>query len=158
MARCVDISFDCFPLRSVGRFDPPLDAPPEQRARCQRMRSAADKHGLHNTYYLGNARCVFQLTNDEQLGMIEFSFEGTVTTDLEDQRTLRCDLEVELQREVCPWLTAPAVRWLTETVIEAVRVEFDRYIAAGDLRKTIQRIERLQAEADACGGFLGMGL
>jgi uncharacterized protein (UPF0335 family) len=43
-------------------------------------------------------------------------------------------------------------------VRQAVRVEFDRYIAAGDLRRTIDRIERCRAESDARGGFLGMGL
>ena len=29
MKSCVEIAFDCLPLRSVGRFDPPLDAPDE---------------------------------------------------------------------------------------------------------------------------------
>jgi hypothetical protein len=158
VAHCVDISFDCLPLRSIGRFDIPPDASPQQLALGQRIRRAAAKHGLHNTYYLCNGRCVFQLTNHQQLGMIEFAFEGTVATDADDQKTSQCDLAIELRREVCPWLTAPAVRWLTETVTEAVKVEFDRYIAAGDLRKTIERLDRLQAESDARGGFLGMGL
>ena len=61
-------------------------------------------------------------------------------------------------RETCDWLTEPIVRWFAETVARAVRVEFDRYIAAGDLRKTIERMERLQAESDDQGGFIGMGM
>ena len=48
--------------------------------------------------------------------------------------------------------------WLKETVGHAVRVEFDRYIHAGDLQRTIERLEKLRAESDAHGGFLGMGL
>jgi len=43
-------------------------------------------------------------------------------------------------------------------VTHAVRVEFDRYIQAGDLKRTIERMEKLRAESDAQGGFLGMGL
>ena len=40
----------------------------------------------------------------------------------------------------------------------AVLIEFDRYIAAGDLQKTIERAARLQAESDSHSGFVGMGL
>ena len=64
----------------------------------------------------------------------------------------------ELNGEVCDWLTATAVAWLKDTVAHAVRVEFDRYIHAGDLRRTIDRMERIRAESDAHGGFLGAGL
>ena len=88
--------------------------------------------------------------------MVEFAFEGTVLTDTDDLKTRQCDLEVRLQREVCDWLTAPAVQWLGQSVSRAVQVEFDRYIAAGDLQKTIARMERLQKETEARGGFLGM--
>ena len=158
MNRCVEITFDCLPLRSVGRFDIPVDASPEQQALGQRLRRAVEKHGVHNVYYLCNARCVFHLTSHDQIGMIEFAFEGSVLTDAEDRKTLECDLDVELRRDVCPWLTAPAVEWLRETVVEAVRVEFDRYVAAGDLEKTKLRMERIQAASDSHGGFLGMGL
>ena len=158
MSQYVDISFDCVPLRSVGRFDIPIDASPEVEALCERIRLAAEKHGLHNSYYLCRARCVFHLTNHPETGMVAFSFEGTVLTDSEDCKTLGCDLQVELDGEVCDWLTTSAVQWLRETVTHAVKVEFDRYIAAGDLRQTIAHMERLRAESDAGGGFLGMGL
>jgi uncharacterized protein (UPF0335 family) len=47
---------------------------------------------------------------------------------------------------------------LADTVREAVKIEFDRYIAAGELQRTIARIARLESESNAGGGFLGMGL
>jgi hypothetical protein len=158
VSQFVEISFDCIPLRSVGRFDIPLDATSEQQALCERIKCAAEKHGLFNTFYLCNARCVFHLTNNPDIGMVQFRFEGAVLTDQDDRKTIACDLNVELEKETCDWLTAPAVGWLKDTVSEAVKIEFDRYIEAGDLQKTIQRIERLNAEAEDRGGYMGMGL
>lgn len=158
MSHYVDVTFDCLPLRSVGRFDIPLDASPEYEALAKRVKKAAQKHGLHNSYYLYDAKCVFHLTNDRDLGMLQFRFDGTVLTDPDDRKTLHCDLEVELDQETCDWITEPIVRWFAEAVSRAVQVEFDRYIAAGDLEKTIERMEQLRAESDAHGGFLGMGL
>ncbi|MHB1035670.1 MAG: hypothetical protein ACYC35_12455 [Pirellulales bacterium] len=154
----VDISFDCLPLRSVGRMDIPLDASPAYQARCERIKSALAKHGSHNTYYLCNARCVFHLSNRDEVGMIEFGFEGTALTDPADLKTLECDLKVELVRETCDWLTEPVVAWFAEAVSRAVRVEFDRYIEAGDLAKTIERAEALETQFDQRGGFVGLGL
>jgi hypothetical protein len=158
MSQSVAISFDCIPLRSVGRFDIELDATPEQKEFWGRLRSAVSKHGRHNSFYLCRAQCEFRFTNHPQIGLILFSFEGTVLTDEQDQRTIAADLTVELKQEVCDWLTEPIVQWLKETVVEAVKIEFDRYIAAGDLQKTIERIELIQSESVAKGGFLGMGL
>ncbi len=159
MSNFVDISFDCLPLRSVPRFDVPLDdAAPAAVEFAKRVRRAVTKHGQFNAYFLYDAQCVFHLTNDEKIGMIGFRFEGTVLTDSDDLKTLSHDLEIELAGEVCDWLTAGAVAWLRETVGHAVRVEFDRYIHAGDLQRTIERHEKLRAESDAQGGFLGMGL
>jgi hypothetical protein len=158
MGRYVDIRFDCLPLRAVGRFDIPIDATEQQQVFYKRLRLAVEKHGTVNAYYLCRGRSVFHLTNDEQIGMLDFAFEGTVLTNASDQKTVGCDLVVELGGEVCDWLSGPAVEWFCETVRNAVRVEFDRYIAAGDLAKTIQRIEEIQSQSDAHGGFLGMGL
>ncbi len=158
MEHYVDITFDCLPLRSVGRLDVPIDAPPEDVALIERIRQAVEKHGLHNSYYLYRAKCVFRLTNDRDVGMLEFGFDGTVLTDPDDRETRGCDLRVKLQRETCDWLTETVVEWFAETVTRAVHLEFDRYIAAGDLEKTIERMEKLQSESDAHGGFLGMGL
>jgi len=154
----VDISFDCLPLRSITRFDVPLDASPGLQSLCLRIKQAAEKHGLHNTYYLHNGRCRFQLTNDPQIGMLEFQFEGTILTDADDLHARYADLIVEVRQEVCDWLTEPAVAWFRETVRQAVLIEFGRYIAAGDLQKTIDRMQRLQATSDAQGGFIGLGL
>ena len=140
MSLHVEITFDCVPLRSIGRLDVPIDASPAFRALCERVKEAVQRHGLHNTYYLHNARCTYRLTSDERIGMLQFGFE------------------VELLRETCDWLAEPIVAWFRETVHRAVIVEFDRYIAAGDLDRTVQRLETIQAESDAHGGFLGMGL
>lgn len=154
----VEISFDCLPLRSVTRLDVPLDASPAFQALVERVRAALEKHGQHNTYYLHRARYVVNLTNDPQVGMLEFRFEGTVLTDAADQKTLSADLEVELTRETCDWLTEPIAAWFRETVRQAVIVEFDRFIAAGDLGRTLERAARLEAESEAKSGYLGMGL
>jgi len=158
MNRWVDIAFDCLPLRSVGRLDIPIDASPKYRARCERVKHALETHGSHNTYFLYNAHCKFHLTNDDQRGMIEYRFDGTVLTDATDQKTQHCDLKVELVREDCDWLTAPIVAWFTETVSHAVAAEFDRYIAAGDLAQTLKRIAELQSQTDQSGGYVGMYL
>jgi hypothetical protein len=156
--RWVEIKFDCLPLRSIGRFDIPLDASPKFRAHCERVKGAIQKHGLLNTYYLRNAECKFHVTNDAARGMLHFSFEGTIITDPDDLRTQGKDLLVELRRETCDWLTEPVVKWFCDTVPYAVEVEFNRYIEAGDLEKTKARMEQLRAQADSQGGFVGMYL
>src|SRR5689334_19608145 len=120
MERWVDISFDCLPLRTVGRLDIPLDASPKFRAQCERIKHAIETHGAHNTYYLHHARCVFHLTNDPAIGMLEYAVEGTVFTDEADQKTVRSDLTVELLRETCDWLTEPIVAWFVHSVSYAV--------------------------------------
>jgi hypothetical protein len=154
----VEITFDCLPLRSLPRLDAPPDASEEEEAMALRVREAVARHGTHNAFFLYNARCIFHLTNHEQIGMLEFSFEGTVLTDPDDRHAVSTDLTAELLRETCDWITEPVVDWFKRTVGEAVRVEFDRYIEAGDLGRTVERMQRLSAESDARGGFLGMGL
>ena len=158
MNRWVEITFDCLPLRSVGRMDVPLDASPTFRTLCENIKAAIDKHGSFNTYYVYSARCAFHLLNHDTLGMIEFRFEGTLFTDATDCKTERCDLTVELVRETCDWLKEPVVEWFRETVTQAVRVEFDHFIDAGDLEKTRQRVEKLRSQADQLGGYMGMYL
>lgn len=158
MKDCVEISFDCIPLRSVTRLDVPVDASPGFRILADRVRKAIQRHGSHNTYYLHNARCTYYLTNDPAVGMMKFRFEGTVFTDEDDRKAIGADLEASLGWETCDWLTEPIVGWFRETVTRAVMVDFDRYIAAGDLQRTIERLARLQAESDSHSGFLGMGL
>ncbi len=158
MNRWVDIRFDCMPLRSIGRLDIHIDASPRYRRRCEAIKEAMESHGTYNTYYLYNARCIYHLSNNDDVGMIEFRFEGTVLTDQADQKTERCDLEVELLRETCDWLTEPIVAWFIESTPRSVSVEFDRFIAAGDLQETVRRVERIQTESDEQGGFVGMYL
>jgi hypothetical protein len=158
MTRYAEITFDCLPLRSVGRLDIPLDASPKFRARCERIKAAIETHGSHNSFYLYNAGCTYHLTNSEEVGMLQFRFDGTVLTDETDQKTVQAYLDVELVRETCDWLTEPIVRWFTETVPRSVMVEFDRYIAVGDLQQTIERLKKLQAETESCGGYVGMYL
>jgi len=154
----VEITFECLPLRSVGRLDIPLDASPAFQHRCQQIKDAIAKHGSHNTYYLFDACCIFNLTNDPACGMLRYAFEGTVMTDGDDLCTKGCDLDVQLAEETCDWLSEPVVNWFSETVLVAVRVEFDRYIAAGDLTRSKDRAEKVAAECDEAGGFLGMYL
>lgn len=154
----VAISFECTPLRSVPRLDIPIDASPAYRQRLERMQRAVARHGTRNTYYLTNASCTFQLTNDPGIGMVEFAVEGTLLTDELDSRTVGSDLDVKLVRETCDWLTEPAVKWLARSAERAVQVEFDRYIAAGDLSRTLERLAKEQAAIDAGGGYLGMNL
>ena len=158
MSHWVEITFACLPLRSVTRLDIPLDASPKYRAFCERIKAALEQHGSFNTYYLYNAHCQYHLTNREDRGMLEFRFEGTVITDAEDRHAATCDLDVELSRETCDWVSKPIVQWFQETVSHSVSVEFDRYIEAGDLEQAKQRIAKLQAASDAAGGFVGMFL
>ena len=158
MERWVEIEFDCLPLRSVTRWDAPLDASPQYVQLLRNLKQGAAKHGLHNTYFLHSAHCIYHLTNLPESGMLDFRFQGIVLTDSEDRRTRGSDLEVELVRETCVWLTEPVVQWFAETVARAVEIEFDRYIDAGDLERTQQRIDQLQAQSDDHDGFLGMFL
>jgi hypothetical protein len=158
MDHWVDISFRCLPLRSLPSFAPPVDASADVAALYRKLREAAGKHALHNTYYLHEGKCLYHLANHEQIGMLDFGFEGTVLTDGEDVHALGCDLRVELAGEACPWLVAPVVDWFAETVREAVKIEFDRFIAAGDLDKTVARLQQIEAASDARGGFLGAWL
>ena len=89
MTRWVEVTFDCLPLRSVGRLDVPLDASPKFRAMLERIKRAIDQHGSFNTYYLYNAICRYHLVDEDDFGMIEFRFEGTVFTNAQDQATDR---------------------------------------------------------------------
>lgn len=158
MERWVEVTFDCIPFRSVTRLDAPIDASPKYQAFCERLKAALQRHGSHNSYYLHHARCLFHLVNDDQVGLLEFSFEGTVLTGDDDLNCKRCDLEVQLLRETCDWLTQPVVEWFKETVKRAVACEFDRYIRAGDLDRAKERMERIERESDEGGGFVGMYL
>jgi len=156
--RWVEIEFECLPFRSVTRLDVPVDASPVYEAFVRRVKAAMEKHGSHNSYYLHRGHCVYHLTNDAKRGEVDLKFEGTVLTDADDRRTRSLDLEVGLAGETCPWLNEPMVEFLSESVRHAVLVEFDRYIEAGDLKKTEERIRSIQAQSDSSDGFVGMYL
>ncbi|QDS95259.1 hypothetical protein FF011L_40520 [Roseimaritima multifibrata] len=154
----VEIEFDCRPLRTVTRLDVPVDASPKYEQFVLRVKAAIEKHGMMNTYYLYAASCTYHLTNDPLRGMVRFAFEGTVLTDQNDRHAKQSDLIVTLEKETCSWLSEPMVEYLSESVRQAVLVEFDSYIEAGDLQQAEERIQRLQAESDEAGGFVGMYL
>jgi hypothetical protein len=158
MNRWVEIAFDCLPLRSVGRLDIPIDASPKYRERCAAIKRAIEKHGSHNTYYVYNASCTFHLTNQDDFGTLEFRFDGTVITDDSDMHAKHADLNAELVRETCDWLTAPVVEWFQQAVQYAVSVDFDRFIEAGDLERTKERTAKLQEVIEKSGGHVGMYL
>ena len=122
---------------------------------CQ---AAAPKHRGRNDYYRTNDSSKVRVTNAPERGWVAFDGEGTVLTDDLDTHTVGSDLTVKLTKETCDWLTQPAVAWLDLSVRRAVEAEFDRYIAAGDLGRTLERLAREQADSDAAGGFLGMNL
>lgn len=158
MTTWVEIAFDCLPLRSVNRLDAPLDASPKLAAKLLRIKHAIETHGSHNSYYLHNAHCRFHLTNDPEIGSVSYKFEGTIFTDPEDLRAIRTELDVTLDRETCDWLNQSIVQWLAESVHRAVVVEFDRYIAAGDLAKTRERLAKIERTLEESQGYVGMYL
>ncbi|MEM9826611.1 MAG: hypothetical protein AAF958_08480 [Planctomycetota bacterium] len=154
----VEIEFDCLPLRSVTRTDVPVDASPAYEQWVLKVKAAMEKHGTHNTHFLYNGRCTFHLTNDPRKGCLEFAYEGTALADERDQKTRGVDLSVTLVKETCEWLNERIVDFFSQTIRHSVAVEFDRYIQAGDLEKTKQRLEEMEKQLDARGGFLGMHL
>lgn len=154
----VEVEFDCLPLRSVARFDIPDDASPKLARKLMHIRDSVDKHGTHNTYFLHNSKCTFHLTNDESQGMLSFTFDGVVMTDSQDLKSKGCELTIELEKETCAWINQGVVDWFAETVQRSVLVEFDRYIEAGDLGKTLQRMKEVEQAAEESGGFVGMYL
>ncbi len=158
MGQWVEIGFDCLPLRSIARMDVPVDASPVYEQFVLRVKAAMQRHGTHNTYYLHRGNCTYHLTNDPQCGAVNFSFEGVVMTDTKDRHTKAVELNIKLDGETCNWLSEPVVGFLSDSVQRAVLVEFDRYIEAGDLEKTEERIKEIQARSDAADGFVGMYL
>jgi hypothetical protein len=126
----IDIAFDCLPLRSVSRFDVPLDASDVLRHRVQQMKAAMEALGVERSYFLYNTRCVFRFANSEVEGICRFEFEGAVQTDAGDRKCDRTMLEVRLISQTCGGLPAEVEPWLADRVRQAVAIEFDRFIAA----------------------------
>jgi hypothetical protein len=149
----VDISFSCLPLRSVGRLDVPMDASGTYRFRYERLREALKSHSAERTYYLYDAHCAFHLANSEIEGIVRFDFEGIVLTDAGDALTERVELDIKLISETCGGIPAEVETWLKERVEKAVAIEFNRFIAAGQLAGRASELGQLERLSDV-GGFL----
>ena len=89
---------------------------------------------------------------------MKFELEGTLFTDQEDRVAISTQLQVRLEKETCDWLNQGIVSWLAESVPRAVTVEFDKYIAAGDLEKTRERMASMERSLEDSKGFVGMYL
>jgi hypothetical protein len=150
----VDIAFDCLPLRSVGRVDVPIDASPAFRARCERLQRAIDAHGTRNAYFLYNTRCVYRLANSDVENMLRFSFDGIVLTDRSDCKAVRSELDIRLSAETCGTVPPDVLAWFRCVVQRAVLIEFDRFIAAGQLAERMTNLDRL-GRAAALTDFAG---
>lgn len=129
----VDIAFDCLPLRSVGRLDVPLDASETLGRRLERIKSAIEAFGAKRTYFLYNARCVFRFANSEVDGICRLEFEGIVRTDAGDRLCEQTLIDVTMASDTCGGVPTEVERWLADRVRQAVAIEFDRFIAAGQL-------------------------
>ncbi|TWU28585.1 hypothetical protein [Bythopirellula polymerisocia] len=153
----VDIAFDCLPLRSISRLDAPLDAPPEFRRRHELLAAAMERFGPARTYFLYNARCVFRLANSEIEGMIRFEFDGIVRTDASDLLTEQVDLESKLASDTCGGIPPEVEDWLKNRVEQAVAIEFDRFIAAGQLTERSSDLGQ-DVSLSTLAGFSGMNV
>ena len=148
MDPAVDISFSCLPLRSVGRLDVPMDASGVYRVRYERLRTALAKYSPDRTYYLYDAHCSFRLANSEIEGIVRFNFEGIVRTDAGDALTEQVELDVTLVSETCGGIPPEVETWLHGRVQKAVAIEFDRFIAAGQLSSRTSEIGQLERLSD----------
>ncbi|MCC7476351.1 MAG: hypothetical protein IT425_13230 [Pirellulales bacterium] len=153
----VDIAFDCLPLRLVGRVDVPLDASPTLRTRSERLRAALVQFEIERAYYLYNTRCTFRLANSEIDNMLRFSFEGVVLTDRSDCKANQAELSIELVAETCGGVPATVYEWLQGTIRRAVLIEFDRFIAAGQLANRVAELGTVE-NATSLSGFGGLGV
>jgi hypothetical protein len=151
----IEIAFDCLPLRSIGRVDVPLDASDEFRSRAERIKSALAEHGPDRSYFLTGAHCVFRFANSAIEGACRFEFEGIVRTDVGDRVCRETHLDVRLASDTCGGVPAEVAAWLADRVREAVRIEFDRFIAAGQLERATQTAAATLA---ALGGVSGLGV
>ena len=153
----VDIAFDCLPLRSVGRVDVPLDASPAYRERCERLQRAIEKYGAANTYFLYNTRCVYKLANSDIDNMLRFTFDGVVVTDRSDGRAERAELTVKLTSETCGPMSPDVLAWFGRVVERAVLIEFNHFIAAGQLEARVAGLGQVDSIADVAD-FTGMNM
>lgn len=153
----IDIAFDCLPLRSISRVDIPIDASQPYRERCERLQRALETHGASNAYFLYNTRCVYRLANSSVENMLRFRFGGTVLTDLSDCKAEHADLDVELVAETCGPIPPEVLAWFRGIVTRAVLIEFDRFIAAGQLAARVDQLRSVDSIA-SLSDFAGMNV
>lgn len=153
----VEIEFDCLPLRSIGRVDIPLDASPAFHARCERLKQAIEAYDNQNAYFLYNTQCTYRLANSEITNMLRFTFDGTLLTDRSDYKADRADLDIELTAETCGGVPQVALQWLRSVVTRAVLVEFDRFIADGQLAARVRELGAVESVMSV-SGFAGMNV
>ncbi len=151
----IEIAFDCLPLRSVGRVDVPLDASDELRRRVELIKEALGQFGAERTYFLYNAHCVFRFSNSEFDGVCRFEFEGVVRTDAGDRICQESLVAPRLASETCGGVPPEVEAWLAQQVRHAVRIEFDRFIAAGQLDETSRKMGE-SADLANLSGLSGM--
>jgi hypothetical protein len=157
MEPVVDIVFDCLPLRSVARVDVPLDASPAFRARSEHLRQAIERHTGENAYFLYNTRCTYRLANSDIDNMLQFSFDGTLLTDRSDGKADRAELDVVLTAETCSGVPLAAMEWFRGIIQRAVLIEFDRFIADGQLAERFSELGAVDSINDVAG-FAGMNV
>jgi hypothetical protein len=89
--------------------------------------------------------------------MLRFTFDGVVLTDRSDYKADRADLQVELAAETCGGVPPAALEWLRGVVNRAVLVEFDRFIAAGQLAARVRELGDVTS-LTSVGDFAGMNV
>ena len=80
-----------------------------------------------------------------------------VLTDRSDRQAERADLTIQLVAETCGGVPTAAIEWLQGVVERAVLVEFDRFIAAGQLASRVAELGEVE-KLVAVSGFAGMGV
>ncbi len=153
----IEIAFDCLPLRSVGRVDAPLDASDAFRRRAEKIKGALAEFGAERTYFLYNGHCVFRFANSDIDGTCRFEFEGVVRTDAGDRKFHDAMIDSHLASDTCEGVPDAVQAWLAARVEQAVGIEFDRFIAAGQLAERAGALGAATNLADI-GGLSGMGV
>lgn len=151
------IQFSCYPFRSAGRLDVPLDAPEDFQALCRRFVAALRRHGTEHTYYVHGGTVEFRLANGPG-GSIVFAVEGTVWTDAADRKTQRVDLACEAAASDFGPLEPAVGEFFRRAVERAFVVEFDRYIESGDLERTVRHAKAAMLQSEQRGGYVGGGI
>ena len=118
---------------------------------------ALNTHAGQNAYFLYNTRCTYRLANSDIDNMLRFSFDGTLLTDRSDCKADHADLNVVLTAETCGGVPPAALDWLRGIIKRAVLIEFDRFIADGQLAERVKQLGSVDSITDVAG-FAGMNV